>query len=140
MLSTDTAPLTPGDTIAEETAFAHAIADRLAADIVAHCGLFTRLFKHKLELYVLPPNCHIDSDRLQRSECQRSHVSLSQDDTARREATRNIIALMIPAIISQHNLPFTEHSVEVVEVNVYQSDGSRDYYGTDFGLRIILTR
>ncbi|HMS93496.1 MAG TPA: hypothetical protein PKD28_03855 [Candidatus Saccharibacteria bacterium] len=140
MFSTDTAPLTIGKTVAEEAAFAHAIADHLAADIVAHCGPFARLFKRKLELYVLAPNCHISNDHLRGSECRQSRISLPQDDADRREMTRGIVAQTIPAIISQHNLPFTEYSVEVTEVGVYQYDGSRDRYGFDFGLRITLNR
>ncbi|GEM_PF-6321496 len=140
MLSTDTVPLTIGATPSEETAFAHAIADRLGEDITARLNPFVRLFARKLELYALAVGCHISDDRMRRSECRQSHVNLSQDDMARRETTRRIIDAALPAIITRYKVPFSTCSVEVVEVDVYQFDGSQDRYGMDFAIHIILSR
>jgi hypothetical protein len=140
MLSTDTVPLTIGTTDADEATFAHAIADCLARDILNHCGLLMRLFGRKLELYVLDTGYHINSDRLHRAECRESRVDLPHDNANRRETIRRIVDSAVPAIITRHRLPFSSHSVRVVEVEAYERTATHDRYSMDFALHIVLLR
>lgn len=140
MLSIDQAPLSPGSTPSQQTLFAHSIADKLSQDIAERCGLLTRRFGRKIELYVLDEDRHVNSDLLMRAECRHSHVRLLPDNADECHATRKIVASCLPAVLKRHKLPFRIKTVEIEEIDVYGFDGSKDHYGMNYALHIVLAR
>jgi hypothetical protein len=137
VLSTETAPLSiinPDDT----ASFAQSIAARLSEDIMEHYTLITRLLRRPITLYILYPNCHLDSDLMQRNECRHAHAHLHHDNPAQRELMRRTVETVIPDIVEANNLPFTHYPVTIVLEDIYMRSEEHDVYQQAYLLRVDL--